>query len=615
MRDAADRPLYVGAAGDLRQRTLSYFRGAGTPRPVERVLPAVERLEFREAGSPFEARLDEIGLIGELRPGANRQGARPDRLAYLRLERERPAAARHRRHDRRRRRALRRAGRPARGRPTTSPARCASRSACAPAAPPGRSRRAASRAGSGAASRPAAAPAERAAHAAAAAALAAALQGGGVPHRRGCAQRRATLAADQRFEEAARLRDAEVALRAAGAELRRVRGAPARCTAWCWRAPRPAPGGGVRRRLRARGRAAAAAARRRRRRSRRPRCAATRRPRRGALGPAPKALTPSPADRRDEALHVAAAFARPASRARRGRRRRRRPGGRRRRGARPRLNAADPASTLRAMREPAHFADRLAARVEAIVVRALRRHRPAAAVSGRLPPRPARRSRRPGPGDGALRRRPGRGGRAGGGRGQAPGGVLRGARRVRPDGARARLRDRHRARRARDRRRQARRHPVHRRGLRRGVARAPPRRRAAARRRADREPVPRPRLARAVRGGMRSGRRGDLRPRAHLESRIRRPAGARAAGRRRLGGVGAARRGARAGRGRRLRAVLGRRRDRPHPARGAAARPRADADGAAADPRPRRPGRRRQRRRARLHAASRRPAWWSRRGR
>ena len=52
------------------------------------MLPVVERLEFREAGSPFEARLDEIGLIAELRPGANRQGTRPDRLAYLRLERE-----------------------------------------------------------------------------------------------------------------------------------------------------------------------------------------------------------------------------------------------------------------------------------------------------------------------------------------------------------------------------------------------------------------------------------------------------------------------------------------------------------------------------------------------
>ena len=45
------------------------------------------------------------------------------------------------------------------------------------------------------------------------------------------------------------------------------------------------------------------------------------------------------------------------------------------------------------MREPVHFADRLAARVEAVLVRALRRHRPAAAVSGRVPPGPARRPR------------------------------------------------------------------------------------------------------------------------------------------------------------------------------------------------------------------------------
>ena len=110
------------------------------------------------------------------------------------------------------------------GRPTTSPGRCAWPTGCARAAPPARSRRDASRDASAAASLPAAAPAERAAHDAAAAALAAALEGGGVPIGR-LRARRATLAADQRFEEAARLRDDEAALRSAGAELRRVRAA------------------------------------------------------------------------------------------------------------------------------------------------------------------------------------------------------------------------------------------------------------------------------------------------------------------------------------------------------------------------------------------------------
>ncbi len=91
MRDQRDRPLYVGTAGNLRARTVSYFRGGPAQRAVERVLPAVERLEFREAGSAFEGRLEEIRLIAELHPTANRRGARPDRLAYLRIDTSVPA--------------------------------------------------------------------------------------------------------------------------------------------------------------------------------------------------------------------------------------------------------------------------------------------------------------------------------------------------------------------------------------------------------------------------------------------------------------------------------------------------------------------------------------------
>ena len=49
------------------------------------MLPSVERIDYARSGSAFEARLDELALIAGLRPGANRQGARPERAAYLRL--------------------------------------------------------------------------------------------------------------------------------------------------------------------------------------------------------------------------------------------------------------------------------------------------------------------------------------------------------------------------------------------------------------------------------------------------------------------------------------------------------------------------------------------------
>ena len=87
MRTRCGVPLYVGTATDLRVRVRSYFRAGRTAqdRPVDEVLPAVERIDYARSGSAFEARLDELALIAGLRPGANRQGARPERAAYLRL--------------------------------------------------------------------------------------------------------------------------------------------------------------------------------------------------------------------------------------------------------------------------------------------------------------------------------------------------------------------------------------------------------------------------------------------------------------------------------------------------------------------------------------------------
>lgn len=309
MRDAADRALYVGAAGDLRQRTMSYFRGAGTPRPVERVLPAVERLEFREAGSPFEARLDEIGLIGALRPGANRQGARPDKLVFLRLERERLArlvTAAEVGLD-----GALYAGPVGRRRSADDVARALRLAyglrSCRAADPveegclEGRLGRCLA---------PCRGAAERAAHAAAASALAGALQGGGVPTDR-LRERRDSLAADLRFEEAARLRDDEVALRAAGAELRRVRAARSLhgVVLCAHRDPRLVAAFAVAHGLVVEQRPL-------------PRAGdalleisalATAVERAVAAGPGHEGLHAVAAERRDEALHVAAAFARPAS--------------------------------------------------------------------------------------------------------------------------------------------------------------------------------------------------------------------------------------------------------------------------------------------------------------
>jgi len=83
-RDAHDQVLYVGRARDLRARLRSYFRSDRQRPAVEAALAALARVEWRVLGSELEAGLEELRLIRELRPPANARSTRPDRYLYLR---------------------------------------------------------------------------------------------------------------------------------------------------------------------------------------------------------------------------------------------------------------------------------------------------------------------------------------------------------------------------------------------------------------------------------------------------------------------------------------------------------------------------------------------------
>ena len=83
-RDRVDQVLYVGRARDLRARLRSYFRTERQRPAVEAALAALERVEWRVLGSELEAALEELRLLRELRPPANARGVRPDRHVYLR---------------------------------------------------------------------------------------------------------------------------------------------------------------------------------------------------------------------------------------------------------------------------------------------------------------------------------------------------------------------------------------------------------------------------------------------------------------------------------------------------------------------------------------------------
>src|SRR6184192_378312 len=88
-RDRHGQVLYVGRARDLRARLRSYFRSDRQRPAVEGALGALERIEWRILGSELEAALEELRLIGELRPPANARNARPDRYVYLRRKGDR----------------------------------------------------------------------------------------------------------------------------------------------------------------------------------------------------------------------------------------------------------------------------------------------------------------------------------------------------------------------------------------------------------------------------------------------------------------------------------------------------------------------------------------------
>jgi DNA polymerase-3 subunit epsilon len=227
--DAHDRVLYVGKATDLRARVRSYFAGSGQRRAVEHALEATARIETRPLGSELEASLLELELILRLRPDANRRSVNPERSCYLTLTTDervprvsitsepRPGAI---------------SAGPLRSRSEAQAAAAAIRSSfrlrsCRPALPEDDGSCLAGLLGRCAAPcRGGAAVGEYAGSVAAAAGWLRGEDGGTAVS--GLRMRMAALGADQRFEEAAQLRDQLEALERVRTALGRLRAAAAR---------------------------------------------------------------------------------------------------------------------------------------------------------------------------------------------------------------------------------------------------------------------------------------------------------------------------------------------------------------------------------------------------
>jgi DNA polymerase-3 subunit epsilon len=83
-RDHGGRVLYVGKATNLRSRVRSYFSG-DTRRKVGQLLRETHTIDHIVCPSPLDAAVREVRLIHELQPRFNRQAKTWSKYAYLKL--------------------------------------------------------------------------------------------------------------------------------------------------------------------------------------------------------------------------------------------------------------------------------------------------------------------------------------------------------------------------------------------------------------------------------------------------------------------------------------------------------------------------------------------------
>ncbi len=82
--DRDNRILYVGKATDLRARVRSYF-SSDQRRKVAQLLRETDRITHQECRNTLEAEVLELRLIHEHQPRFNKRGRRPIRPCYVRL--------------------------------------------------------------------------------------------------------------------------------------------------------------------------------------------------------------------------------------------------------------------------------------------------------------------------------------------------------------------------------------------------------------------------------------------------------------------------------------------------------------------------------------------------
>lgn len=87
-RAADGRPLYVGTSGDIATRVRSYFTAAERRARIAEMLAVAERVEAVECAHRLEAEVRELRLIAAHAPPYNRRSRYPERITWLKLTAE-----------------------------------------------------------------------------------------------------------------------------------------------------------------------------------------------------------------------------------------------------------------------------------------------------------------------------------------------------------------------------------------------------------------------------------------------------------------------------------------------------------------------------------------------
>jgi len=87
-KDAQDQPLYIGTTRNLRNRVRSYFTAAETRKRILDMITLAQTLNYIETPTILEAEIRELRLIAEKQPRFNRRSKFQEKAVWVKLTQE-----------------------------------------------------------------------------------------------------------------------------------------------------------------------------------------------------------------------------------------------------------------------------------------------------------------------------------------------------------------------------------------------------------------------------------------------------------------------------------------------------------------------------------------------